>query len=150
LEESDPWFQRLRCALLSLPVHDGFASSGGAGAMGISWPPKAWTASGKPSPQQLLARDVAGELAAAEALRAACLSELARLPTSAAGDEGLLLSSSAAAKAGGGGGRALGGRLEAAVRCRLEHKLLVGAALEALGRYEVHLQRSTQLAGGRR
>jgi hypothetical protein len=154
-DDTEPAFQRLRCALLSLPAHNGFAgrrSGSGAGdarVLGVSWPPRAWTESGEPAPQLLSASDVAAERRDLDAVRGACLSELRGLATSAAHDEGLLLAS-AAAKAGvGGGGRALGSRHEAAVRCRLEYKLLVEAALEALERYERHLQRSARLAGGR-
>jgi hypothetical protein len=153
VDDTAPAFQRLRCALLSLPVHNGFAGgSSGAGdgrVLGVAWPPRAWTESGEPAPQPLPATGAAAERAGLEVLRGACLSELRGLATSAAQDEELLLAS-AAAKAGvGESRRALGARQEAAVRCRLEHKLLVEAALEALERYEAHLRQSARLAGAR-
>jgi hypothetical protein len=145
-------FQRRRCALLSLQVSNGFAGSGSSkGLMGmgglLSWPPKAWTASGEAGPQRLLARDVAEERAGVEAVRLACLQELRNLATCAAQD-GELLAASGEARAGRAAGAApLTPRHEAAVQCRLEYKLIVEAVVGALDRYEVHLGESSRLNG---
>lgn len=119
----------------SLPTADN-----GGGLFG--WPPKPWTNSGRAPPQPLLARGVAAERTAAAAVRQVLEGALHGLPTSILTDIDLLLG---AGGTGSGAGAALSGRVEAAVRCRLEHKLLLREGVRVMEEYEAALEASVRL-----
>jgi hypothetical protein len=129
---------RRRAALLSLPLAAPPRDDGGL----FGWASAAaWTPSGTPPPQPLTARQVPAERAAVAALLARLEARVAALPTTVETDAELLtaVAAAAAGKAGGGGG--LPPRREAAVRARLEHKLLLAEAATLLRRYSGALAR---------
>ncbi|KAL6749713.1 hypothetical protein V8C86DRAFT_2837062 [Haematococcus lacustris] len=182
---------RRRCALLSLPLFDGYGLYGGAAApyggegkqttLGImaGWASKAWTSSGTPDPRKLRPGEVTSEREAVAfwaahfrsllaplgtsvetdrqlldmpaALRAQHLSdgrvEPGRdgLPASSGRDPGRGVSEQKRAEAGGDPGA----RLTAAVRCRLEYKLMVEEGLRALSAYSTYLDCSVVVKGSR-
>ncbi len=85
---------------------------------------------------------MAAERTAAAAVRRALEGALHALPTSILTDIDLLLG---AGERGAGGGAALSGRVEAAVRCRLEHKLLLREGVRVMEEYEAALEESVRL-----
>jgi hypothetical protein len=149
-----PTSARRRAALLSLPLAAPPRDDGGL----VGWASaQAWTASGQPPPRPLAPREVPAERVAAAALLADIEARTATLGTGIEADLRLLDEAAAAAAAsrgggGGGGGRGgrssqdggaaeLGPRREAAVRARLEHKLMLAEAAALLRRYQRSLAR---------
>lgn len=139
---------RRRAALLSMPLSKPPAESEG-GLFGWA-SARAWSSSGKPPPQPLMAGRVPSERAAAEALRRLLGERLSALPTCIEEDIQILARARAAAAAGSGtGGKARGAvgaaaaaltpRRETAVRARLEQKLLLREGVRVLEAYEREL-----------
>ncbi|KAI8476015.1 MAG: hypothetical protein J3K34DRAFT_516927 [Monoraphidium minutum] len=146
---------RRAAALLSLPLRPPPRFDGGL----FGWAaPRAWTESGAPPPAPLADAAVPEERAAVAALKTDLAARLSAAPTTIETDIQILLDAEAAAAAaaaggggrgaaaaaGGGGGRGaaakgegarLAPRREAAVRARLERKLLLREGVRALDLY---------------
>lgn len=120
-------WQRRRCAVLSLPLSDGWQVP--------SEPPpwwmfeaKAWTPSGEPPPRPLDSNQMAGERQSIRFLLNKLQAVLATYPTSVDHDTALLK-----------GDSCLTPRVHQAVVARLDHKLLVREMCHVLEEYAQHL-----------
>ncbi|GIL74784.1 hypothetical protein Vretimale_2404 [Volvox reticuliferus] len=135
---------RQKSAVLSMNLSDGFPSPKGGGLFG-RWPgATSWTDAGRPPPQRLngSATTMTTERAAVATVRQSYQAALDELPTSIAKDESLLLAHD---QASGGAAVPLPSRVAAAVRCRLEHKLLLAEAVRALEIYDIWLHERLRL-----
>ncbi|KAF5833829.1 hypothetical protein DUNSADRAFT_9738 [Dunaliella salina] len=137
----DAFWSRQRCAVLSLPLTDGYNGRAGAGAAAedqgggglaksiMSWMAKPITDSGQPPPRALRPDEVSMERASVQEHIQHMEGLLQSLPTTVEEDQALLEQHAAAAD------QRLSERLATAVRCRLEWKLLVRQGLHLLQAY---------------